>query len=555
MVSVTSDVIASANFQNAPPKLALPDPSQLTGGFASLVDSNLATNPSNTLPPAPEPPASPHAMRNQNTSAAPRNNSEAPGNNTQGANQNPPPGGGPSDNSTGTDQTQPTATGADQNNSNAQQSTTTAKDGTSKAGGDKSADKTSDDSGKTTDSAGSDATAQPVGQLLAAANPIAALLPVAGTITGTPTPPGNANAPLAIAAAAIAATSSTAASLTAMSAQTKTGGAANGTTTTDATTADATRTDAGKAPAQGVAIDPKVATQLIPTTDASASPDGSLLTAAGSTGATKADTTGSSPTAASPTKVATNAATGAQATTDPSATAATTNALQNGPAPPLAADARPGTHVTPVDAVKADGNGTSAPSTTDHSQAAPNVQASANPADAGAQLTAVPQQLSATTPPAATGNFSVTQATGAAVPISGLAVTIAATAQSGKTSFELRLDPADLGRIDVRINVDNNGQVTSHLTVEKPETLSMLRQDAPQLQQALNDAGLKTGSGGLQFSLRDQSSSFGQNNPGNQNGGQPQRLLVTQEDTAPPAIAGRSYGRMPGSSSGVDIRV
>ena len=39
----------------------------------------------------------------------------------------------------------------------------------------------------------------------------------------------------------------------------------------------------------------------------------------------------------------------------------------------------------------------------------------------------------------------------------------------------------------------------------------MLRQDAPQLQRALDDAGLKTGNGGLQFSLRDQSSS-GQNN-------------------------------------------
>ena len=78
---------------------------------------------------------------------------------------------------------------------------------------------------------------------------------------------------------------------------------------------------------------------------------------------------------------------------------------------------------------------------------------------------------------------------------------------SGKSRFEIRLDPAELGRIDVRIDVDRNGQVTSHLTVEKPETLAMLRQDAPQLQRALNDAGLKTGDGGLQFSLRDQSSS------------------------------------------------
>jgi hypothetical protein len=83
----------------------------------------------------------------------------------------------------------------------------------------------------------------------------------------------------------------------------------------------------------------------------------------------------------------------------------------------------------------------------------------------------------------------------------------------------------------------------------------MLKQDAPQLQQALNDAGLKSGSGGLQFSLRDQSQS-GQNNANNnQTGGQPQRLVVNEEDTVPAAIAGRSYGRMMGASGGVDIRV
>jgi flagellar hook-length control protein FliK len=116
--------------------------------------------------------------------------------------------------------------------------------------------------------------------------------------------------------------------------------------------------------------------------------------------------------------------------------------------------------------------------------------------------------------------LTATAATGAPVPLSGLAVEIAASARSGKTRFDVRLDPADLGRIDVRIDVDRNGQVISHLRVEKPETLSMLQQDAPQLRQALDDAGLKTGHGGLQFSLRDQSSS-GQNS-GNQTGGKGQ---------------------------------
>jgi flagellar hook-length control protein FliK len=149
----------------------------------------------------------------------------------------------------------------------------------------------------------------------------------------------------------------------------------------------------------------------------------------------------------------------------------------------------------------------------------------------------------------------VTPATGAPVPVSGLAVEIAASARGGNTHFEVRLDPAELGRIDVRIDVDRSGQVTSHLTVEKPETLSMLRQDAPQLQQALNDAGLKTGSGGLQFSLRDQSSSGQNNGNNNQPGAQAQRLIISDDDKVAPLVVGRSYGRMAGSSGGVDIRV
>ena len=164
------------------------------------------------------------------------------------------------------------------------------------------------------------------------------------------------------------------------------------------------------------------------------------------------------------------------------------------------------------------------------------------------------QPAAPSTTPAAAPQLNVTAATAqAAVPLSGLAMEIAASAKSGKSRFEIRLDPADLGRIDVRIDVDRNGQVTSHLTVERPETLSMLRQDANQLQRALDNAGLSTGNSGLQFSLRDQSSQ-GQNDDSRSNPNA-HRLIVSEEDTIPAAVAGRSYGRMLGSSSGVDIRV
>jgi len=38
-------------------------------------------------------------------------------------------------------------------------------------------------------------------------------------------------------------------------------------------------------------------------------------------------------------------------------------------------------------------------------------------------------------------------------------------------------------------------------------------------------------------------------------GAQPQRLIVSDEETVPSLVVGRSYGRAFGSSGGVDIRV
>ncbi|KRP93843.1 flagellar hook-length control protein [Bradyrhizobium yuanmingense] len=194
---------------------------------------------------------------------------------------------------------------------------------------------------------------------------------------------------------------------------------------------------------------------------------------------------------------------------------------------------------------------------------------SAAPAHAGPQATLAPteassQAASAVQAPltnttsaatASTATLTATAATHNAVPISGIPIEIAAAIRSGKSRFDISLDPAELGRIDVRINVDRAGNVTSHLTVEKPETLQMLRQDAPQLQRALDDAGFKTGSNGLSFSLRDQNSSGQHSGQNNDNGGNARRLMISEDDSVSTAPIGRGYGRMLGSSSGVDIRV
>jgi len=137
-----------------------------------------------------------------------------------------------------------------------------------------------------------------------------------------------------------------------------------------------------------------------------------------------------------------------------------------------------------------------------------------------------------------------------AVPLAGVAIEIASRALAGKNRFEIRLDPPELGRIDVRLDVGRDGRVTSHLVVDRADTLNLLQRDAAGLQRALQDAGLKTGDDGLQFSLRDQSAGQQQERAER---GDTARLVV--EDESLPTIETFASTRPVGRDSGIDIRV
>ncbi|MBI3435791.1 MAG: flagellar hook-length control protein FliK [Proteobacteria bacterium] len=138
------------------------------------------------------------------------------------------------------------------------------------------------------------------------------------------------------------------------------------------------------------------------------------------------------------------------------------------------------------------------------------------------------------------------------VPLSGIAVAIAARALAGGNRFDIRLDPPELGRIDVRLDVDRGGHVTSRLIVERAETLDMLRRDAPHIERALEQAGLKTGENSMQFSLRDQGADGMAR--GHDDG---QKTAAQALPTDEPAVAGAptTYARLFGRIGGIDIRV
>ncbi len=108
------------------------------------------------------------------------------------------------------------------------------------------------------------------------------------------------------------------------------------------------------------------------------------------------------------------------------------------------------------------------------------------------------------------GQATVTPAVGGSAPAQTLpmalmAMEITRNAQRGVSRFEIRLDPPELGRVDVRLKIGDDGQVRAHLIVERPETLDMMQRDQRGMERALENAGLKTASdGGLSFSLKDQ---------------------------------------------------
>jgi flagellar hook-length control protein FliK len=158
---------------------------------------------------------------------------------------------------------------------------------------------------------------------------------------------------------------------------------------------------------------------------------------------------------------------------------------------------------------------------------------------------------STTTPSTILSATPADNASAATVPIAGLPVAIAARAQAGSNQFEIRLSPPELGRIDVQLNVDGSGQVTSHITVDRSDTLQLLQSQLPHLQSALEQAGLTTSDNGLQFSLRDQSFAGQQNGSGHQS--QTAQLVIPESDLAPVA-ATQIYARA-GLGSGIDIRV
>jgi flagellar hook-length control protein FliK len=217
---------------------------------------------------------------------------------------------------------------------------------------------------------------------------------------------------------------------------------------------------------------------------------------------------------------------------------------------------KPANTAAPAQAQAADvpAAGTNTNFTPAHAQAvAPQPEASAAANAAAANSAASVPAASVGTPAQTATQLQVSHPAAAAPDINSLAFNIATKSEGGARHFDIRLDPAELGRVDIRLTVDDAGKAQATLSVEKPQTLELLQKDQGHLERALKDAGLDLSQNGLNFSLKgqQQQSSSG----GNASSSRSRTLAVRAIAAADAAATNLSLGSAASSDTRLDIRV
>lgn len=143
-------------------------------------------------------------------------------------------------------------------------------------------------------------------------------------------------------------------------------------------------------------------------------------------------------------------------------------------------------------------------------------------------------------------------------PAEQIAVKIRQAIGDGADKINIKLNPHELGRVEVRLELAKDGGIVATVLAERQETLDMLQKDARGLERALNDAGLRTDSASLTFGLRGDGQKTVDGGRDRRNAPQGREDRVNSkhefgEDTGP--LKAGNYGRTSRANGGVDIRV
>jgi hypothetical protein len=112
-----------------------------------------------------------------------------------------------------------------------------------------------------------------------------------------------------------------------------------------------------------------------------------------------------------------------------------------------------------------------------------------------------------------------------AIDTPALAATMFRKFHNGEKSFFIRLDPAELGTINIELKMGHDKKLRAIIAVEKPETLVELSNSIDKLSASLADTGMELAENGISFSLENSAdqrngfSGFAANENGNHNRG------------------------------------
>jgi hypothetical protein len=87
-------------------------------------------------------------------------------------------------------------------------------------------------------------------------------------------------------------------------------------------------------------------------------------------------------------------------------------------------------------------------------------------------------------------------------PLVQVGVQIAMAATRRVERMVVQLEPAALGRVEVRLDFSHDNRVSALIAADRPETLEVLQRDSRALERSLQDAGLRLAENALSFSLR-----------------------------------------------------
>ena len=130
--------------------------------------------------------------------------------------------------------------------------------------------------------------------------------------------------------------------------------------------------------------------------------------------------------------------------------------------------------------------------------------------------------------------------------VSQVAAQLIKRVEGKSTSFDVSLDPAGLGRVNVKVQISASGQVSASLSFDSAATAAEARSRAGDLQLALEQAGFNLAQGGLSFDGGGQGSGLARQD------GQP-----TPNMPVPLAVAdvAEPVAPTPSASSGLDIKI